>query len=68
MTPEERELFDARARLEAWEWCRRMLGPWGESTRHIGSPELEGIMLEALDTVDVEIEGAAAEVRRLEEG
>lgn len=54
-TPEERELYDARADNEAWSLAGDILGPWVETTRAIGSPELTRVMEKALAEVEGEV-------------
>ena len=44
--------YDALADMDAWGLARKILGPWVESTREIGSEELTQVMEEALAKVD----------------
>ncbi len=54
-TPEERELFDARADHEQWAFAASILEPWVEATRAIGHDELTRVMEKALAEVEGEI-------------
>ncbi len=73
-TPEERAHYDARAEVEAWDLAWKILAPWVESVRPIGSDELTKVMEKALAEVEEavgrargELEQAEAELERAEE-
>lgn len=59
-------LFDARAETEAWNLAWKILGPWVESTREIGSDELTEVMEGALARVDEAGSRAQNELERAE--
>ncbi len=65
-TPEERAHYDARAEVEAWDLARKILAPWVEATRPIGSDELLSVMEKALAEVEEAVERARDELERLE--
>jgi hypothetical protein len=54
-TPEEIALFDAQADHEGWSYAHKILKPWVEITREIGSDELMGVMEKALAEVEGEV-------------
>ncbi len=65
-TPEERAHYDARSEVEAWDLARKILAPWVESVRPIGSDELTRVMEKALAEVEEAVERARDELERLE--
>ncbi len=67
-TPEERAHYDARAEVEAWDLARKILGPWVESARYIGSDELTLVMEGALVEVEEAANRAQDELERAEMG
>ncbi len=54
-TEEEQQLYDARSEHERWDYAWRILRPWLEAAREIGSPELEQVMEEAFGKVEDQI-------------
>jgi len=58
--------YDARAEAEAWGLARKILGPWVESTREIGSDELTQVMEKALKEVNDAGSRAQDELERAE--
>ncbi len=64
-SPEERALYDARAESEAWDFAWRILEPWVQSAREIGSAELTQAMEKALEVVDAGGNRAQDELERL---
>ena len=58
--------YDALADRDAWGLARKILGPWVESTREIGSEELTQVMEEALAKVDEAGSRAQDELERAE--
>ncbi len=67
-TPEERALWDARAEVEAWGLARKILGPWVEAARPIGSDELTAVMEKALAEVEETVAAAHDKLERAEAG
>ncbi len=67
MTTEERALYDAQAKEEAWGYAESILRPLVDATRPIGSPELTAAMEEALAFVAREYWSAADALALLEE-
>ncbi len=65
-TPEERAHYDARSEVEAWGLAHKILAPWVESTRPIGSDELLSVMEKALAEVEEAVGRARGELERLE--
>ena len=63
---EHRVAYDARADMEAWGFAWKVLGPWVESVREIGSDELTRVMEEALAKVDEAGSRAQDELERAE--
>lgn len=63
---EHRAEYDARADMEAWGLAWKILGPWVESTREIGSDELTQVMEGALVEVDEAGGRARDELERAE--
>lgn len=61
---EHREHFDAVAEVEAREYAREVLGPWLETAKAIGHPELTGPMEEALGEVDEHLDRARHKLKR----
>jgi hypothetical protein len=61
MTPQERELYDAQADLEAWCFAREILDPWVKVTHWIGSGELVQVMEKARAEAEAEV-GRASDV------
>jgi hypothetical protein len=56
--------WDARARLEGWNFAESILAPWVESTRAIGSEELTRVMVGALSEVERQVERHQTELDR----
>ena len=67
MTPEERELFDAKADHEAWSHAQSILAPWYEATLQIGSDELSWVMQNALVEVEDEVKRTRDKLEALEQ-
>lgn len=67
MTPEERELYDARAQEEAWGHAIELLEPMREIARMFGSPELTRVLEKALAEAEAEL-GRALDVLEPLEG
>ena len=67
-TQEERELFDARADHELWEYAHRIMEPWVRITREIGSDELTRVMEKALAEVEGEVKRSRDVLKPLLEG
>lgn len=63
---EHRAQYDALAESGAWALARKILGPWVESAREIGSDELTRVMEEALANVDEAVNRAQDELERAE--
>ena len=66
-TPEERELYDARADHEQWAFTASILEPWVQATRAIGHDELTQVMEKALAGVEGEVDRTTAALERLRE-
>jgi hypothetical protein len=49
ISEEERLRSERKARVEAWDRALKILRPWVNSTRHMGSEELSLLMKMALD-------------------
>ncbi len=64
---EHRAAYDARADYEAWCFARRILGPWVESAREIGSDELTSVMLNALEEVEEAVAASQVLLERAQE-
>jgi len=67
MTREERSLYDAKAKMEAWDLALGILDPWVDATRHIGSDELTRVMEEALEKTEWEFNRAQDEQKAAKE-
>jgi hypothetical protein len=59
-------VFDAQAEVEAWELALKILKPWVESARPIGSDELTRVMREAQEKAEWELRGARRELKEAE--
>ena len=67
-TPEERELYDARADHEQWAFTASILEPWVQATRAIGHDELTRVMEEALANVEGEVNRTLDVLEPLQDG
>ncbi|MDP8973344.1 MAG: hypothetical protein M3N45_09270 [Actinomycetota bacterium] len=63
-----RAAYDARAEVEAWDLARKILGPWVEAARPIGSDELTAVMEKALAEVEQTVAAAHDKLERAEAG
>ena len=68
MTPEERELWDARADEEGWSHPIEILEPMREIAGMFGSPELTRVLEEALAEAERELNRALDVLEPLLEG
>ncbi len=68
MTPEERELWDARADEEGWGHAIELLEPMREIARMFGSPELTRVLEKASAEAEAEYDRALDVLEPLEEG
>ena len=68
MSPKERAVWDAKAKEEALDFAWRILEPWVESAREIGSPPLTRVMENALAELEKEGNVVLDKLEQLERG